>query len=96
MWSKSSVESDWLAPELSLILEPRRVISVVLDDGLNVPEPFDRLQQHNLSDWPGDISAPEFEKFVSAFTIVLESSEEASIIGRDFRVLPVGAYLSVS
>jgi len=79
MWSNSSVESDWLVPELSSILENRRVVSVVLDDGLNVPEPFNQLEQHDLSNWSGDISAPEFEKFASAFSILLESSEEASI-----------------
>jgi len=78
MWSQSSVEPEWSAQELLDVLKHRRVVSVTLDDDLNVPQPFNQLEQHNLSNWSGNVSAPKFQKFVSAFTILLGSSEDSA------------------
>lgn len=87
VWSRSSVEllrpfsniNSNLGYKSFSDIEHKWMVSVTLDEELRVPEPFNRLRQHNLSQWNGDISAPNFQKFLFDFAVVSGALEETPV-----------------
>ena len=57
VWSKASIESDWVLDEAMHGRDRRKLIPVSLD-GVQPPLGFRQYQTINLTDWQGDLTAP--------------------------------------
>lgn len=64
IWTKQSIESDWVKQEASKAHD-RGVLIPVLFDDVTPPMPFEELQNADLKAWYGNSNNPEFRKIVS-------------------------------
>ncbi len=60
VWSKHSVESEWVQIEADEAKRRGILVPALLDD-VRIPLPFRRIQAANLVDWSGDLANTEFE-----------------------------------
>lgn len=65
VWSKSSIESDWVKDEASHARDRQRLVPVSLD-GTHPPLGFRQYQMIDLSRWRGKPEAPEMEAVARA------------------------------
>lgn len=70
LWSKTSAESEYVEAEAYWAKKNKKLVSVVIDDGLELPVPFNTTHSDNLSGWSGDTTAPEFKKLISDLTAI--------------------------
>ncbi|MEN8178241.1 MAG: SUMF1/EgtB/PvdO family nonheme iron enzyme [Pseudomonadota bacterium] len=68
LWSETSTESSWVEAEAYWAWENDKLASVVLDDGLRLPVPFNTTHVEYLCDWSGDTSTPGFRKLIADLT----------------------------
>jgi len=73
VWSRNSVNSDWVKAEATEGLK-RRVLVPILIDEVKIPLEFRRIQAAQLTDWPETSTHPEINRlFESIRAIVGES-----------------------
>ena len=60
LWSKTSIESEWVIDEAEFGKQKGHLVSVRIDD-VEMPLGFRQLQAATLVDWPGDVEHAEFE-----------------------------------
>lgn len=65
LWSTTSVASSWVKTEAAEALQ-RRILVPALIDATKIPLEFRRLQAADLSQWHGEPSHPELQKFLEA------------------------------
>lgn len=75
LWSKTSVESDWVKDEAQEGMQ-RDILIPVLIDRVAVPLGFGRLQTADLSNWGGERCHPEFVKLTRSVAAMLGHAVE--------------------
>ena len=70
LWSKFSVESDWVKEEAEEG-NRRKILIPVMIDNASIPLGFRRVQAANLTTWNGSFDAPEFQEFTHSETQLL-------------------------
>ena len=65
LWSTTSVASSWVKTEAAEALQRRILVPALIED-TKIPLEFRRLQAADLSQWHGEPSHPELEKFLKA------------------------------
>ncbi len=74
LWSGSAIHSEWVKMEAQHGLARNHLIPVFVET-VDLPQPFDRLQTANLSDWDGTIDdSPVFDRLVQDINRVVRSS----------------------
>ncbi len=64
LWSKLSVKSRYVRAEAEEALDKLKLIPIVIDNEVNLPLVFKRLQWRNLVNWDGSIALSEFRNVV--------------------------------
>ena len=64
VWSRQSVESEWVRAESAWAKERNKLVSVRIHEDLELPLQFYHVQTENMVDWKGTRSAPSFQKLV--------------------------------
>lgn len=64
VWTKQSIDSDWVKQEASKAHD-RGVLIPVLFDSVVPPMPFGELQNADLRQWRGNIQSPEFQSLIN-------------------------------
>lgn len=70
LWSKTSVQSQWVRAEAGNGLNRRVLIPVIIED-VEVPLVFRQLQSAVMVDWEGSLSDPGFKQLEQAITDVV-------------------------
>lgn len=65
LWSKTSVESEYVEAEAHWAWKKKKLVSVTLDSGLELHIPFNTTHSESLIGWSGDTSAKQYRKLVS-------------------------------
>ena len=65
LWSRSSVDSDWVKEEAQEGARRRILIPVLLED-VDIPLGFRRYQAAQLTQWRGEVDSPEFQQLLDA------------------------------
>lgn len=65
VWSKASIQSDWVKDEATFARKKHTLIPILLD-AVAIPLGFGRLQTANLAHWRGNDSDPEFKRLIAA------------------------------
>ena len=71
IWSKRSVNSDWVRAEAEDGLSRKILLSVFIEEDVRLPLRFTNIHTEQLADWDGKQSSPSFEKLVSDIRDVL-------------------------
>ena len=74
VWSKHSVNSDWVRAEASNGLERGILIAVAIDENLALPLRFTQVHTENFSGWDGATDSQEFAKIVSDISALVAAS----------------------
>jgi hypothetical protein len=70
LWSRTSIESDWVRTEAEEA-KGRRILVPVLIDDVPVPLAFKRIQAANLVGWSGAAPNPELDELLRAVSGIL-------------------------
>jgi TolB-like protein len=70
LWSRQSVESDWVRDEAAHGRERRRLVPLSLD-GTRAPLGFRQIQNVDMSRWHGRVDAPQFRAVERAIAVAL-------------------------
>jgi len=73
LWSRVSVDSDWVRIEADEGRQREILVPALLDD-VTIPLAFRRIQAANLVDWRGELPHAEFERLVLAVREVLSAA----------------------
>jgi hypothetical protein len=76
LWSKTSTVSSWVKTEAAEAMR-RKILVPALIDETKIPLEFRRLQAADLSQWQGESSHPELEKFFQSIEANLSAMVEA-------------------
>lgn len=87
LWSKSSVESDWVKEEANIGKE-RKILVPARIDSVDLPIGFRRIQAADLTDWKGETNHPGLLSLVSAVSGLAGAPRERGKTAQDAR-LPV-------
>ena len=87
LWSKDSVESDWVWTEADEGKRRRILVPAVLDD-IVIPFAFRRIQTANLVGWAGTLPSDQFDKLAGAVSDVLSSGTVGSAATPDHKSEP--------
>ncbi len=71
VWSRSSVQSNWVQEEADDGLQNGRLIPVMIDP-IELPRGFKRVQTADLTGWSGSGSAPEWRRVVGEIRRLVE------------------------
>jgi hypothetical protein len=72
LWSKASLESDWVHNEADDARRRAILVPILIED-IQAPIGFRHIQAENLANWEGSESAEEFEGLISGITAVIGS-----------------------
>jgi formylglycine-generating enzyme required for sulfatase activity len=75
MWSKLSVNSEYIKAEATEALEQKKLVPVKIEN-VNLPFRFKRVQTPSLLDWDGSRDSPDFRKFVDDVSAILGHSSQ--------------------
>jgi beta-lactam-binding protein with PASTA domain len=75
LWSATSVKSDWVKVEAAEAAK-RKVLVPALIDAVTIPLEFRRIQAADLTRWDGRTDDAEFNKFLSAVDIEIQTNSE--------------------
>ena len=75
LWSKTSTASSWVKTEAAEAMR-RKILVPALIDETKIPLEFRRLQAADLSQWQGELSHPELEKFSRSIEANINSMVE--------------------
>jgi tetratricopeptide (TPR) repeat protein len=64
LWSKSSVDSEWVRIEAAEGLKRKILIPIIIDDKVDPPLQFRQLQTVSLAHWKGNTASPQFNLLV--------------------------------
>ncbi len=73
VWSKQSVDSDWVQAEASEARRRGVLVPITIDDA-NPPLIFRQLLTANFSDWEGKVESVQFEKLVQDIASHMDAS----------------------
>ena len=73
VWSRASVQSNWVLSEAMVGFESNRLVPVALDARIAPPLPFNRLHTVSLADWSGAPGHPGLEDLARGVRSTLES-----------------------
>ena len=74
LWSKSSVDSNWVRDEAEMGRDRGRLVPVTLD-GTIAPLGFRQMQMIDLRGWTGENDAPEIQRIRSAVDIAIKGEQ---------------------
>ena len=75
-WSKSSIESEWVAEEADEG-KNRKILVPVLFEEVQIPLGFRSIQTANLSDWKGELDSIDFNHLTDAVLEVIDAPIDA-------------------
>lgn len=70
LWSKKSVESEWVKNEAREGIKRKILIPVLIED-VNIPFEFRHIQAANFTDWQGTLPNPEFDLLLKSVKEIL-------------------------
>lgn len=73
LWSRDSIQSDWVRTEADEAKRRGILVPVLLDD-VNIPLAFKRIQAGNLAGWSGALPSAAFDELARAVSEVLSRS----------------------
>ncbi len=65
LWSRASVESDWVKLEAAGAKQ-RKILVPALLDAVAIPAAFQSVHAVDLADWTGDEQSPEYQRLIRA------------------------------
>jgi hypothetical protein len=79
IWTRESVESDWVRAEAGEALN-RGTLVPVLREEVDIPLVFRQIHAAHLQDWDGDVQHPGFQQLLKAVAanVASEATEEVS------------------
>ena len=77
LWSRHSVESEWVRGEAAVGAERQRLVPVMIDD-VRLPLQFRQRHSIDLVNWSGDVSAGGFVELTAAIRGLVEGEPTAS------------------
>lgn len=83
VWSRHSVDSDWVRAEAANGLSRGILISVAVDEGLELPLRFSQVHTEDFSAWEGDTASPQFAKLMA---------DIGALVGRQGTLLKENGY----
>lgn len=83
VWSRASVQSNWVLSEAMVGFESNRLVPVALDARIAPPLPFNRLHTASLADWSGAPGHPGLEDLARGVRSTLESRGMRPAAARD-------------
>ena len=78
LWSRISVESEWVIDEAECGKQHGRLVSVLIDD-VEMPLGFRQLQAATLVDWAGDVEHPEFQLLTRRLRAMVRSGADPPV-----------------
>ena len=78
LWSKSSVESEWVRIEAAEGLKRKILIPIIIDDGVDPPLQFRQLQTGSLVHWKGNCTSPEFNLLVRDIKPLVDAAQSTA------------------
>ena len=82
LWSKTSIESEWVIDEAESGKQNGRLVSVRIDD-IEMPLGLRQLQAANLMDWRGDGEHPEFQLLTRRLRALIPSGADLPTESRE-------------
>jgi len=95
LWSKESVNSDWVQNEASEGARRKNLVPALIDD-VEIPFEFRRIQAARLVDWKGRSPHPEFDTLLEAVRAILGQKAgyiATSSIGMKLVYIPAGSFM---
>ena len=83
VWSRASVQSNWVLSEAMVGFESNRLVPVALDARIAPPLPFNRLHTVSLADWSGAPDHPGLEDLARGVRSTLEARGMRPAASRD-------------
>ena len=83
VWSRASVQSNWVLSEAMVGFESNRLVPVALDARITPPLPFNRLHTVSLADWSGAPGHPGLADLARGVRSTLESRGMRPTASRD-------------
>jgi alkylhydroperoxidase/carboxymuconolactone decarboxylase family protein YurZ len=74
LWSETSIESSWVEAEAYWAWRHKKLASVILDEELQLPVPFNTTHAEKLCGWSGDTAATAFRKLIADLTEVVDAA----------------------
>lgn len=68
LWSETSVDSPWVKAEAYFAWERNKLASIILDEGITLPVPFNTTHAESLCGWSGGTSATAYKKIITDLT----------------------------
>jgi TIR domain len=75
LWSRTSTASSWVKTEAAEAMRRKILVPALIDD-VKIPLEFRRLQAADLSQWEGEHSHPELEKFFRSIEANIKGMDE--------------------
>jgi formylglycine-generating enzyme required for sulfatase activity len=97
VWSKHSVDSDWVRAEASYGLDRRPLVSVSIDDNIDLPIRFTLVHTESLAHWDGTEQSASFLKVKAALESIIGAKALpltfTNSIGMTFVRIPSGEFM---
>ena len=74
LWSTTSVESHWVLSETDEGVKRNILVPVLIEDEVEIPFEFRRLQAASLAHWTGDANDPVFVQLIATLKARLETA----------------------
>jgi len=71
MWSKHSVESQYVKHEANYALKRNKLVPVMIEEEVELPFRFEDLHTPSLLDWDGSKDLPEFRRLVEDIAAIV-------------------------
>lgn len=84
LWSRHSVESDWVRSE-AREGRARRILLPVLIEPVRIPLEFRHLQTADLTDWVANVRHPQFDQLIAQLGKLLGSARPSTVESRALR-----------
>jgi hypothetical protein len=82
LWSRNSVNSNWVRAEAERAFKRNILVAALLDDA-EIPLPFNLIQTSSLSTWSGALKSPQFERLAQSIKTILNQSARSSSVSTD-------------
>jgi formylglycine-generating enzyme required for sulfatase activity len=73
MWSKRSVESQYVKHEANYALKRNKLVPVMIEEDVELPFRFEDLHTPSLLDWDGSKDSSEFQRLVDDIIAIIGS-----------------------
>ena len=83
VWSRASIQSNWVLSEAMVGFESNRLVPVALDARIAPPLPFNRLHTVSLADWSGAPGHPGLADLSRGVRATLESRGMRPVVARE-------------